>query len=86
MHVAELRRMGAHIDIEERKAIVEGVAGLHGAEVKATDLRAGAALVCAGLCAEGQTKVSNLHHIDRGYDNLVSKLEKLGAHIVRVDE
>ena len=86
MHVAELRRMGAHIDIEERKAIVEGVAGLHGAEVKATDLRAGAALVCAGLCAEGQTKVSNLHHSDRGYDNLVSKLEKLGAHIVRVDE
>ena len=86
MHVAELRRMGAHIDIEERKAIVEGVAGLHGAEVKATDLRAGAALVCAGLCAEGQTKVSNLHHIDRGYDNLVSKLEKLGAHIVRVNE
>ena len=86
MHVAELRRMGAHIDIEERKAIVEGVAGLHGAEVKATDLRAGAALVCAGLCAEGQTKASNLHHIDRGYDNLVSKLEKLGAHIVRVDE
>lgn len=86
MHVAELRRMGAHIDIEERKAIVEGVGGLHGAEVKATDLRAGAALVCAGLCAEGQTKVSNLHHIDRGYDNLVSKLEKLGAHIVRVDE
>ena len=65
---------------------MEGVAGLHGAEVKATDLRAGAALVCAGLCAEGQTKVSNLHHIDRGYDNLVSKLEKLGAHIVRVDE
>lgn len=86
MHVAELRRMGAHIDIEERKAIVEGVEGLHGAEVKATDLRAGAALVCAGLCAEGETKVGNLHHIDRGYDNLVSKLEKLGAHIVRVDE
>lgn len=86
MHVAELRRMGAHIDIEDRKAIVEGVEGLHGAEVKATDLRAGAALVCAGLCAEGETKVGNLHHIDRGYDNLVSKLEKLGAHIVRVDE
>ena len=86
MHVAELRRMGAHIDIEDRKAIVEGVKGLHGAEVKATDLRAGAALVCAGLCAEGETKIGNLHHIDRGYDNLVSKLEKLGAKIVRIDE
>lgn len=86
MHVAELRRMGAHIDIEARKAIVEGVESLHGAEVNATDLRAGAALVCAGLSAKGETKIGNLYHIDRGYDNLVTKLQKLGANIVRVEE
>lgn len=86
MHVAELRKMGAHIDIEERKAIVEGVPSLHGAQVNATDLRAGAALVCAALCAEGTTEIGRLHHIDRGYDDLVGKLKRLGANIVRVDQ
>ena len=86
MHVDELRKMGASIRIEERRAIVEGVKKLHGAEVRATDLRAGAALVCAGLAAEGITKVTQLSHIDRGYDNLVGKLKGLGADIVRVDE
>lgn len=86
MHVAELRKMGAHIDIDNRKAIVEGVTGLHGAEVNATDLRAGAALVCGALSAEGETKVGRLHHIDRGYDDFVGKLQRLGANIVRIDE
>ena len=86
MHVAELRKMGAHIDIDNRQAIVEGMQSLHGAVVNATDLRAGAALVCAGLAAEGTTEVGRLHHIDRGYDDLVGKLKRLGADIVRVDE
>ena len=86
MHVAELRKMGAHIDIDNRQAIVEGMQSLHGAVVNATDLRAGAALVCAGLAAEGTTEVGRIHHIDRGYDDLVGKLKRLGADIVRVDE
>lgn len=84
MHVEELKRMGAAIRIEDRRAIVDGVAKLHGAEVTATDLRAGAALVCAGLVAEGETAIGHLHHIDRGYDDLVGKLQRLGADIVRV--
>ena len=86
MHVDELKKMGAQIRIEERRAIVDGVPKLKGTEVRATDLRAGAALVCAGLAAEGVTKVTQLSHIDRGYDNLVGKLKGLGADIVRVDE
>ena len=86
MHVAELRKMGAHIDIDNRQAIVEGMPSLHGAIVNATDLRAGAALVCAALTAEGRTEVGRLHHIDRGYDDFVGKLQRLGADIVRVDE
>ena len=86
MHVAELRKMGAHIDIDNRQAIVEGMPRLHGAVVNATDLRAGAALVCAALTAEGRTEVGRLHHIDRGYDDFVGKLQRLGADIVRVDE
>ena len=86
MHVAELRKMGAHIDIDNRQAIVEGMPSLHGAIVNATDLRAGAALVCAALTAQGRTEVGRLHHIDRGYDDFVGKLQRLGADIVRVDE
>lgn len=86
MHVDELKKMGAKIRIEERRAIVDGVPTLKGAKVRATDLRAGAALVCAGLAAEGVTEVTQLSHIDRGYDNLVGKLKGLGADIVRVDE
>ena len=86
MHDDELKKMGAQIRIEERRAIVDGVPKLKGTEVRATDLRAGAALVCAGLAAEGVTKVTQLSHIDRGYDNLVGKLKGLGADIVRVDE
>ncbi|WP_289089299.1 UDP-N-acetylglucosamine 1-carboxyvinyltransferase [uncultured Veillonella sp.] len=86
MHVDELKKMGAQIRIEDRRAIVDGIQRLHGAEVRATDLRAGAALVCAGLAADGETKVTQLSHIDRGYDDLVGKLKRLGADIVRVDE
>jgi UDP-N-acetylglucosamine 1-carboxyvinyltransferase len=83
MHVDELKRMGAHIKIEGRSAVIEGVAKLTGCPVKATDLRAGAALVLAGLVADGQTEVGCIHHIDRGYDNLVGKFRSLGANIVR---
>ena len=85
MHVDEFKRMGAKIRIEGRSAIVEGVPRLKGADVNATDLRAGAALVLAGLVAEGETKVGYLYHIDRGYDNLVQNLQRLGADIVRVN-
>ncbi len=85
MHVDEFKRMGAKIRIEGRSAIVEGVPRLKGASVNATDLRAGAALVLAGLVAERETEVGYLYHIDRGYDNLVLKLQRLGADIVRVN-
>ncbi len=85
MHVDEFKRMGAKIRIEGRSAIVEGVPRLKGASVNATDLRAGAALVLAGLVAKGETEVGYLYHIDRGYDNLVLKLQRLGADIVRVN-
>ena len=85
MHVDEFKRMGAKIRIEGRSAIVEGVPRLKGASVNATDLRAGAALVLAGLVAEWETEVGYLYHIDRGYDNLVLKLQRLGADIVRVN-
>ncbi|MCH4179540.1 MAG: UDP-N-acetylglucosamine 1-carboxyvinyltransferase [Megasphaera sp.] len=85
MHVDEFKRMGAKIRIEGRSAIVEGIPRLKGASVNATDLRAGAALVLAGLVAEGETEVGYLYHIDRGYDNLVLKLQRLGADIVRVN-
>ena len=86
MHVGELQKMGASIEVDDRKAFVTGVDKLVGAEVEATDLRCGAALVCAGLAAKGVTKVGQLTHIDRGYDNLVTKLKGIGANIVRVDE
>ncbi len=85
MHVDELKRMGANIRIDGRTSVVEGVEKLTGCQVKATDLRAGAAMVLAGLVAEGETQVGYIHHIDRGYDNLVGKLVGLGAAIERVD-
>lgn len=85
MHVGELQRMGASIMVEGRSAIVRGVPFLTGAFVRATDLRAGAALTIAGLAARGETEIGELHHIDRGYDHLVEKLQGLGADIVRVD-
>ncbi len=86
MHVDELKRMGANIKIDGRTSVVEGVESLMGCQVKATDLRAGAAMVLAGLVAEGETQVGYIHHIDRGYDNLVAKLVGLGADICRVDQ
>ena len=86
MHVEELRRMGADITIDGRCAEVTGVPALKPGRVKATDLRAGAAMVLAGLVANGETEVTALHHIDRGYDKLVEKLIGLGAKIKRVEE
>ena len=86
MHVDELNRMGANIRIEGSSAYVEGVEKLKGCPVKATDLRAGAAMVLAGLVADGETEITNLHHIDRGYDELVEKLRGLGADITRIEE
>ena len=86
MHVDELNRMGANIRIEGSSAYVEGVAKLTGCPVKATDLRAGAAMVLAGLVADGETEITNLHHIDRGYDELVEKLRGLGADITRIED
>ncbi|HAV21773.1 MAG: UDP-N-acetylglucosamine 1-carboxyvinyltransferase [Bacillota bacterium] len=83
MHVYELARMGAKIKIDGRAAIIEGVGGLSGAPVAATDLRAGAALVIAGLVANGTTEVVNIAHIDRGYEDLEKKLCALGASITR---
>jgi len=85
MHVEEFKRMNANIKIQGRTAIVEGNANLIGTKVQATDLRAGAALVLAGLVAQGETEVSGLYHIDRGYVNFVSKLKALGADVERVD-
>ena len=83
MHVEELVRMGAQIRVDGRTATVEGTAALHGAPVRATDLRAGAAMVLAGLVTKGETRVGYIHHIDRGYDDLVAKLVALGADIER---
>ncbi len=80
-HVPELVRMGASIDISDRKAIIRGVPSLSGAPVEATDIRAGAALVVAGLAAEGGTKIHEIDHLRRGYDRLESKLKGLGADV-----
>jgi UDP-N-acetylglucosamine 1-carboxyvinyltransferase len=84
-HVAELQRMGADIRLKGNVAVVQGVSFLSGAPVMATDLRASAALVLAGLAAEGKTIVQGLHHLDRGYDDLEGKLRKLGAKLQRTD-
>lgn len=84
MHVGELGRMGANIKIDGRIAIVEGVSTLTGCEVKATDLRAGAAMILAGLVANGETEIGEVYHIDRGYTNIEEKFKKLGAEIYRI--
>lgn len=83
MHVAEFNRMGANIKIHHNTAIIEGVDHLGGADVMASDLRAGAALVIAGLVARGQTRLNRIYHVDRGYEKLEEKLIKLGADIKR---
>ena len=85
MHVPQLRRMGAKIKTNDRSAIIVGNAKLKGARVKATDLRAGAAMVLAGLVAKGTTEVSEIYHIERGYSHFVEKFTGLGAHITKVD-
>ncbi|MCH9780185.1 MAG: UDP-N-acetylglucosamine 1-carboxyvinyltransferase [Alphaproteobacteria bacterium] len=84
-HAAELRRLGARITVSHATADIEGGATLIGADVDATDIRASACLVLAGLVAEGETRVHGLHHLDRGYDNLHRKLAALGADIARLD-
>src|SRR3982751_3953469 len=84
MHVAELKRMGADVQLEGPTAVIQGVDKLYGAPVMASDLRASAALVLAGLKADGITEVSRVYHIDRGYEHLDEKLSELGAHIERV--
>lgn len=86
MHVAELVRMGANIKIDGRTAILEGVSSLTGCDVKATDLRAGAAMILAGLVAQGETEIGELYHIDRGYTNIEEKFRKLGVDIYRVNK
>lgn len=83
-HVAELRRMGADIEADGHTAIVKGIAKLSAAPVMATDLRASASLILAGLAAEGQTVISRIYHLDRGYENIEEKLSALGADIKRV--
>ena len=84
MHVPEMQRMGAHIQVDGRVAVVEGVAKLSGASVMATDLRASAGLVIAGLVAEGETLIDRIYHLDRGYDQMEAKLKALGADIERL--
>jgi len=84
MHVSELNRMGANIQVNAQTATVRGVERLEGAEVMATDLRASASLVVAGLVAEGTTYVRRVYHLDRGYEHIEKKLAPLGANIERV--
>ena len=84
MFASELVRMGANIRVESHHAMVHGVEGLSGAQVTSPDLRGGAALVVAGLIAEGYTEVSAIHHIDRGYERFVEKLRALGAQVERL--
>ena len=84
MHVNELVRLGANIQIDGKVSVVQGVKQLSGATVMATDLRASASLVIAGLVAEGETIVDRIYHLDRGYDRMEAKLRKVGAQIERV--
>ncbi|WP_324751036.1 UDP-N-acetylglucosamine 1-carboxyvinyltransferase [Sphingomonas sp. LY54] len=86
MHVPELHRMGADIEVRGRSAVVRGVKTLHGAPVMATDLRASMSLILAGLAAEGETQVSRIYHLDRGYERLEEKLQGVGADIERVSD
>ncbi len=83
-YVAELKRLGAQISVDGKLAVIEGVDHLNAAPVRATDLRAGAALVIAGLCAHGTTEIENIQQIERGYESIDKKLQKLGANITRV--
>jgi UDP-N-acetylglucosamine 1-carboxyvinyltransferase len=84
MHVAEMRRMGANVKVEGATATVHGVRSLKGAPVMATDLRASASLILAGLAAEGKTVIDRVYHLDRGYDRMEEKLKLLGARVKRI--
>ena len=84
MHVAELRRLGAHISLDGNQATIQGGGQLSGAPVMCTDLRASAALVLAALRAKGRTQISRVYHLDRGHEKIEDKLKKLGADISRV--
>jgi UDP-N-acetylglucosamine 1-carboxyvinyltransferase len=84
MHVQELLRLGADIEVEGNAAIVRGVRALAGATVMATDLRASACLVIAGLIAEGETTIDRIYHLDRGYERIEQKLASVGARVRRV--
>ena len=84
MHILELNRMGCDIEVKGNHAIINGVETIYGAEVMATDLRASASLILAGLCAKGETVVDRIYHIDRGYERIEEKLNYLGANIVRL--
>ena len=86
MHVPELQRMGAEIALEGNSALTKGTSRLKGAPVMATDLRASASLVIAGLIADGETHVSRIYHLDRGYEGIEEKLSGLGANITREKE
>ena len=86
LHVAELRRMGADVKLVGNSAVVRGVESLSAAPIMASDLRASASLVLAGLAAKGKTEISRVYHLDRGYERLDSKLEQLGASIWREQE
>ena len=86
MHAGELQRMGADIKIDSRSAVIEGVDEMTGAKVRATDLRAGAALILSALAAKGDTEISDIYHIERGYHQIDEKLRRLGADIRREEE
>ena len=84
MHADELKKMGAKIKVVDREAILLGKNKLYGSKVAATDLRAGAALILAGLVSEGETEISEIHHLDRGYEKIEEKFRNLGADIKRI--
>lgn len=86
MHVSQLRKMGANIETAGNKAVIKGVTNLRGTQVMATDLRAGAALVLAGLVAEGTTEISEIYHIERGYEKFIEKFAGLGAKIEKIED
>ena len=86
MHVLELKRLGADIELDGRSAVVRGIRELSGAPVMATDLRASASLVLAGLAARGKTEISRIYHLDRGYETIEKKLAAVGARIRRERE
>jgi UDP-N-acetylglucosamine 1-carboxyvinyltransferase len=84
-HVAELNKLGADIRVEGRSALIHGPTALHAARVRIPDIRAGAALVVAGLCAQGTTALDNVYHLDRGYEDIEAKFQRLGANLTRVE-